>query len=140
MDGFPQRLKQLRTIRKVTQKELADYLHVSQNAVFNWENGKREPSIDVIKKIADYFGVSYSSMMGWKMCYPIGNGFDSGILPQPLNLDHTIQDEELNAHRGHLLFPDQPELAELHDAAHYQMAQWLKELKEYREQAVRREV
>lgn len=129
MARFPQRLNQLRTTRKVTQKELADYLHVSQNAVFNWENGKREPSIDVIEKIADYFGVSYSSMMGWEGCYP-----------QPLNLDHTIQDEELNAHRGHLLFPGQPELAELHDATHYQMAQWLKELKEYREQDGRRRV
>lgn len=129
MARFPQRLNQLRTTRKVTQKELADHLHVSQNAVFNWENGKREPSIDVIEKIADYFGVSYSSMMGWERCYP-----------QPLNLDHTIQDEESNAHRGHLLFPDQPELADLHDATHYQMAQWLKELKEYREQAVRRKV
>ena len=55
-------------------------------------------------------------------------------MPENKILKGTIQDEELNAHRGHLLFPDQPELAELHDATHYQMAQWLKELKEYREQ------
>ncbi|HCJ08295.1 MAG TPA: hypothetical protein DHV96_08025 [Lachnospiraceae bacterium] len=60
--------------------------------------------------------------------------------PKPPTLEQVIHDEESNAHRGHLLFPDQPELAELHDAAHYQMAQWLKELKEYREQAVRRKV
>lgn len=60
--------------------------------------------------------------------------------PKPPTLEQVIHDEESNAHRGHLLFPDQPELAELHDATHYQMAQRLKELKEYREQAVRRKV
>ena len=60
--------------------------------------------------------------------------------PKPPTLEQVIHDEKSNAHRGLLLFPDQPELAELHDATHYQMAQWLKELKEYREQAVRRKV
>ena len=66
MTEFSQKLKQLRTENKVTQKELADFLHVSQNAVFNWENGKREPSIEIIEKIADFFNVSYSSILGWE--------------------------------------------------------------------------
>lgn len=43
MPDFANRLKKIRIDRKVTQRELADYLNVSQNAIFNWENGKREP-------------------------------------------------------------------------------------------------
>ena len=34
---------------------MADYLNVSQNAVYNWENGKREPNMDMQKKIAKFF-------------------------------------------------------------------------------------
>ena len=51
MTEFSKNLKQLRTDKKITQMELADYLHVSQNAIFNWENGKREPSLEIIQKI-----------------------------------------------------------------------------------------
>lgn len=64
MPNFACRLKQLRTKNKITQKELAKFLNVSQNAIFNWENGKREPSIDTISKIANHFKVSTDYLMG----------------------------------------------------------------------------
>lgn len=79
MTEFSKNLKQLRTDKKVTQMELADYLHVSQNAIFNWENGKREPSLEIIQKIADYFNVSCSSILGWD---------ESGMCEM-----HTFQDD-----------------------------------------------
>lgn len=37
---------------------------MSQVAVNYWENGKREPSIDMLKKIANYFDVSLDELMG----------------------------------------------------------------------------
>ncbi len=52
---FSNKMKKLRIANGLTQKQLADSLNVSQNAVYNWENGKREPSIDMIKKIAKVF-------------------------------------------------------------------------------------
>lgn len=66
MPDFANRLKKIRIDQKVTQRELADYLNVSQNAIFNWENGKREPPIDTISKIAAYFDVTPSYIMGWE--------------------------------------------------------------------------
>ena len=59
-------LKQLRIQNGLTQKELAQYLHVSQNAIFNWENDKREPSAEMIERIASYFKVSPAYLMGWE--------------------------------------------------------------------------
>ena len=59
-------LKQLRIQNGLTQKELAQYLHVSQNAIFNWENDKREPSAEMIEQIASYFKVSPAYLMGWE--------------------------------------------------------------------------
>ncbi|MGN0414132.1 MAG: helix-turn-helix domain-containing protein [Agathobacter sp.] len=55
--GFSDRLKYLRKRNGYTQKQLADMLNVSQNAIYNWENGKREPSINTMIKIADSLGV-----------------------------------------------------------------------------------
>lgn len=66
MPSFHERLKQLRTKNSITQKKLASTLNVSQNAIFNWENGKREPSMDMIQKIADYFEVTPAYIMGWE--------------------------------------------------------------------------
>lgn len=67
MPDFANRLKQMRTEQKISQKELARCLNVSQNAVFNWENRKREPSIETIMAIADYFDVTPAYIMGWEV-------------------------------------------------------------------------
>lgn len=58
MSDFPNRLKKLRSDSKLTQKQLAEKLNVSQNAVYNWENGKREPNLDMMKKIAKVFDIA----------------------------------------------------------------------------------
>ena len=64
MSNFPNILKQLRIQASMTQKELAEKLHVCQNAVFNWENGKREPGLDMIEKISKLFMVKPSYLLG----------------------------------------------------------------------------
>ncbi len=58
MSVFSSRLKKLRSGSKLTQKQLAQKLNVSQNAVYNWENGKREPNLDTMKKIAKTFDIA----------------------------------------------------------------------------------
>lgn len=51
-------IKELRIEHNLSQAALAKELGVSQSAVYYWENGKREPSIDMLEKIANYFGIS----------------------------------------------------------------------------------
>ncbi len=58
MSHFANGLKQLRLERDLTQAALAKELKVTQNAIFNWENEKREPNLDMIEKIANYFDTS----------------------------------------------------------------------------------
>jgi len=58
MSHFANGLKKLRTEYGLTQSALAKELNVTQNAVFNWENEKREPNINMIQKIANYFNTS----------------------------------------------------------------------------------
>ncbi len=58
------RIKQLRTSQNLTQVELARSLSVTKQAVSNWENDNIQPSIEMLIKIADFFGVSTDYLLG----------------------------------------------------------------------------
>lgn len=52
------KLKELRTDRNLTQQHVADFLKISRAAYANYEAGKREPSLEIIKKLTNFFGIS----------------------------------------------------------------------------------
>lgn len=58
------RLKQLRSERNLTQTDLANVLNIAKTTVAAYEQGKSEPSIDTLIKIADYFNVSIDYLSG----------------------------------------------------------------------------
>lgn len=64
MDKFYMRLKELRIERGLMQSELASQLTVNQRTISNWENNVREPNIDMIIKIAQFFDVSTDYLLG----------------------------------------------------------------------------
>lgn len=59
-----EKLKQLRISRKMTQAEFAKLLGVSPSAAAMYERGEREPSIEVLNKMADIFGVDINVFYG----------------------------------------------------------------------------
>ena len=61
---FPQRLKELRLKKGLTQTELGEKVGVKQSTFTNWENGKREPNFETIIKIADLLEVSVDWLFG----------------------------------------------------------------------------
>ena len=65
------RLKELRKKNNVTLQKLADYLHIANSAISQYENEKREPSFDIVSKIADYFNVSIDYLLGRENTEPI---------------------------------------------------------------------
>lgn len=58
------RIKELRNSHSLTQVDLAKKLSVSKQAVSNWENNNIQPSIDMLIKIADFFGVTTDYLLG----------------------------------------------------------------------------
>ena len=56
-------IKALRTKRKLTQKQLADALFVSDKAVSKWETNKWLPDISVLPELARTLGVSVSELL-----------------------------------------------------------------------------
>ena len=64
MAVFSDRLKETRKLRGVTQKQMADFLEITEQAYQNYEYGKREPNFETILKIADYFNVPTDYLFG----------------------------------------------------------------------------
>lgn len=65
------RLKELRKKNNVTLQKLADYLHIANSAISQYENEKREPSFEIVAKIADYFNVSIDYLLGRENVEPL---------------------------------------------------------------------
>lgn len=61
-----ERLKELLEAEKLSQYALAKHLGISPSTVCNWLNGKKEPSIESLWKLADYFDVSVDYLIGRK--------------------------------------------------------------------------
>ncbi|MBP5444539.1 MAG: helix-turn-helix domain-containing protein [Acholeplasmatales bacterium] len=53
-----QKIKELRNKANLTQKDLAEKLHVTYQAVSRWENDDAEPSIDTLKELCAILGCS----------------------------------------------------------------------------------
>jgi transcriptional regulator with XRE-family HTH domain len=62
-------LKGLKIIRKeknLNQQKVAIDLNISREALSHYENGKREPSLDMLIKMSDYFNVSIDFLITGK--------------------------------------------------------------------------
>ena len=59
-------LKKIRKIKKLNQQKVALDLHISRECLSHYENGKREPSLELIVKMSKYFGVSIDFLITGK--------------------------------------------------------------------------
>ena len=64
MLSLNENIKRLRMARGLNQVEFARTLCVTKQCVSNWENDNVVPSIDMLCKIADFFGVSTDYLLG----------------------------------------------------------------------------
>ena len=68
------RIKDLREDADLTQRELAEYLHIKQNTYSQYENGQRQLPIEVLIALAKYYHTSTDYLLGLtdvKSPYPI---------------------------------------------------------------------
>lgn len=59
-----ERLRSLRIARKMTQKQVAEELNISESTWCQYENVKRHPDGDMLKQIGNYFCVSVDYLLG----------------------------------------------------------------------------
>lgn len=58
-----QNITELRKQKKLTQAEFAERLNYTDKAISKWERGESIPSIEVLKQIADMFGVKVDYLL-----------------------------------------------------------------------------
>ena len=64
MLSLNENIKKLRVAQGLNQVEFAKVLCVTKQCVSNWENDNVVPSIEMLCKIADFFGVSTDYLLG----------------------------------------------------------------------------
>lgn len=93
-----ERIKELRTARKLTQSELAQLVGLSYIQIGRYETGKSAPSADVLNKLADALGTTNDFLM---------NGSDNDIVAAQLTdkelLSQFKQVEKLGQEDKHLI-------------------------------------
>ena len=64
MSVFSARLRELRALKNVTQKQVAEGSGLSETGYQKYELEEREPTLSSINKLADYFEVSADYLLG----------------------------------------------------------------------------
>ena len=58
------RLRDLREDHDLTQCALAAYLHLKQSTYSQYETGQRQVPLDILIRLADYYGTSVDYLLG----------------------------------------------------------------------------
>ena len=64
MKVFAERLKELRLESGYTLKVVSEGIGIPLSTYSNYEQGIREPSVEIIKRICDFYGVSADYLLG----------------------------------------------------------------------------
>lgn len=59
------RLKELRKEKKLSQKEIAQEMSISEKTLSRWENGESQIKPEKAQQLADFFGVSVGYLLGY---------------------------------------------------------------------------
>ena len=59
-------LRTIRKQRKLNQLKVAMDLNISREALSHYENGKRSPDIEMLRKLSQYFDVSIDFLINGK--------------------------------------------------------------------------
>ena len=78
---FNERLKDLRKKAGLSQAELAKRIGVSKSSINMYERGEREPGLEILEAIADFFNVDMNYLLG-----------SSDVISESSNIDHQFLD------------------------------------------------
>ena len=56
------RIKYLRTLRKWSQEDLALESNINKNYICDLENGRRNPTVEILERLCQAFGITFSEL------------------------------------------------------------------------------
>lgn len=73
------RLKELRKEKKLSQKEIAKEMSISEKTLSRWENGESQIKPEKAQQLADFFGVSVGYLLGYSEYRELEKALDKTI-------------------------------------------------------------
>lgn len=67
MINYGESLKYQREIHGLSQNQLAKLTKISQQSISYWETNTGLPSIDLLVKLADFYGITLDELIGRKI-------------------------------------------------------------------------
>lgn len=64
MKIFIERLIEQRKLNRYTQRQMAEYLQITQPSYVRYENGSSQPTLENLVKMADLFDISVDYLLG----------------------------------------------------------------------------
>ena len=64
MDKFAIKIKEIRTEKGYTQKQLAEAIKTTDDSIYSWEKGRSQPSIEMLRALSKFFEVSTDYLLG----------------------------------------------------------------------------
>ncbi len=64
VDQFPQRLRELREDRNMTQSELGELMGLTAMGICHWEKGDSQPGLKQLAQLSHIFDVSVDYLLG----------------------------------------------------------------------------
>lgn len=66
VNGLGERLQNQRNIHKLSQKDVANAIHVSPSIISNYESGERTPSVEILMALANLYHCSTDYLLGFE--------------------------------------------------------------------------
>lgn len=73
-DNFIKNLSALLEEKNITQRELAEKINVTEVTISRYLSGERSPRIEIVSKIAEFFGVSIDYLLGKQKTSTMNSG------------------------------------------------------------------
>lgn len=96
------KLKYLRALRGMTQREVSRAIGCSEVVYNRYENGEREPSIDMLIKLSDFFGVSIDVLLEHDAKdAEVLSAYEVKLIQAARNADQRARDDALGMLAAH---------------------------------------
>lgn len=107
------KLSELRNSKKISQRQLAKILNVTQPMISGWEKGIYQIDNDTLKILADYFNVSTD--------YILGRTENATAKEMPLELKNILENEARVTLNGRLVTQeDKEKMLRILEALYYE--------------------
>jgi transcriptional regulator with XRE-family HTH domain len=113
-------IRKIRTLKGLSQSELAKQLNINRASIGSYEEGRAEPKLETLLKIANIFSLSVeqlveaelkmNDLIGFKLDGESAEGQDRSAMSQKIPLFYpqdslSIEDENLKGYSQHISLP-----------------------------------